>query len=144
MTDEARFVFDTNVLISALLFENGKPGRSLRRALRLGSVLVSLPVLEELAEVLQRKRFDRYVTPEEREGFLQAFVAQARLIEPEESVDSCRDPKDNKFLELAVAGGARYLVTGDDDLLALNPFRDVAIVTANQFLALTAGEEAGE
>ena len=137
MGDEVRYVFDTNVLISALLFAQGKPGRALRHALRQGTVLVSLPVLEELSEVLQRKRFDRYVTPEEREEFLRALVREAQLIVPEEAFQVCRDPKDDMLLDLAVSGRARYLVTGDEDLLVLNPFREVAIVTADQFLAIT-------
>jgi len=48
---------------------------------------------------------------------------------------ACRDPKDNKFLELAVAGEATHIVTGDSDLLVLNPFRDIAVLTPSEFLA---------
>ena len=137
MTAEARFAFDTNVLVSALLFEQGKPARAFRRARRRGRVVVSVPALEELNEVLQRRRLERYLTGDEREEFLRALIAEAALVEPDLVVDACRDPKDNKFLELAVSGSARYLITGDQDLLVLNPFRDVAIVTPHQFLVLT-------
>ena len=140
MSDEARFAFDTNVLISALLFEQGKPARAFRRALQRGRILVSVSTLEELSEVLQRRRFERYLTAEEREEFLRALVAEATLVEPDLVVEACRDPKDNKFLELAVSGSARYLITGDQDLLVLNPFRDVAIVTPHQFLERTEQE----
>ena len=143
MSVEPRFVFDTNVLVSALFFAQGKPARALRRALRRGTVLVSMPVLEELSEVLQRDRFDRFLTLEEREEFLRALIAESTLVEPEVAIRECRDPKDDRFLELAVGGGARYLVTGDQDLLVLNPFRDVVIVTPDQFLALTASETEG-
>ena len=52
-----------------------------------------------------------------------------------ESVGACRDPKDDKFLELAVSGRADYLVTGDLDLLVLDPFRGVRILTPADFLA---------
>ena len=65
--NEVRYVFDTNVMISALLFENGKPAQSLRFALSNGRLLLSLELLEELNEVLGRERFNRYVTREERE-----------------------------------------------------------------------------
>jgi predicted nucleic acid-binding protein len=55
-----------------------------------------------------------------------------------EVVTDCRDPKDNKFLELAVSGRATHIVTGDPDLLTLHPFRGVAIMTAQAFLSATA------
>jgi len=120
-----------------MLFEKGKPSRAFRRALHRGEILASLSTLEELNEVLGRKKFDRYLTPEERHEFLRAFVAKAVLVEPADVVGESRDPKDDRFLAVAVGGHARYLVTGDDDLLVLNPFRDVAIVTPKQFLDLT-------
>jgi predicted nucleic acid-binding protein len=62
MSESVRHVFDTNTLVSAVLFEHSKPGQALRRALRRGRVLLSSPILEELAEVLQREKFERYVT----------------------------------------------------------------------------------
>ncbi len=70
MRSEVRYVFDTNVIISALLFENGKPAQALRYALAKEEVLLSLEMLEELNDVLGRERFNRYVTTEEREEFL--------------------------------------------------------------------------
>lgn len=53
----------------------------------------------------------------------------------------CRDAKDDKFLELAISGGATYLISGDKDLRALNLFRGIAIVTAAEFLAATESKE---
>ncbi|MFO1434068.1 MAG: putative toxin-antitoxin system toxin component, PIN family [Candidatus Competibacteraceae bacterium] len=141
MSSSARCVLDTNILVSAVLFEHSPPGQALRRALKWGEVLVSPSTLEELAEVLQREKFDRYVTAAEREEFLEAFVERATFIEPTEEIRICRDAKDDKFLELAVSGGATYLVSGDDDLRSLNPFREIAIVTAAEFLTATEGEE---
>lgn len=91
--------------------------------------------------LLQREKFDRYVTAAEREEFLEAFVERATFIEPTEKIRICRDAKDDKFLELAVGGGATYLISGDDDLRSLNPFRRIAIVTAVEFLTATEGEE---
>jgi putative PIN family toxin of toxin-antitoxin system len=97
--------------------------------------------LEELAEVLQREKFDRYVTAAEREEFLEAFVERAIFIEPTEEIRICRDAKDDKFLELAVSGRAASLISGDKDLRSLRPFRGIAIVAAAEFLAATSGEE---
>ncbi|HXH08548.1 MAG TPA: putative toxin-antitoxin system toxin component, PIN family [Alphaproteobacteria bacterium] len=141
MSSSARYVFDTNTLVSAVFFEHSAPGQALRRALKQGEVLISPATLEELAEVLQREKFDRYVTAAEREEFLEAFVERATFVEPAEEIRICRDAKDDKFLELAVSGGAAYLISGDNDLRSLNPFRGIAIVTASEFLAATSGEE---
>jgi uncharacterized protein len=59
-----------------------------------------------------------------------------QIIEPKEQINECRDPKDNKYLELAVSGKAEAIVTGDTDLLVLHPFRDIQIVTPQEFLLL--------
>jgi uncharacterized protein len=134
MRNEVRYVFDTNVIISALLFENGKPAQVLRYALANGEVLLSLDLLEELNEVLGRARFNRYLTSEEREEFLEALIERAVLVEITENVQECRDPKDDKVLELALNGEAQFIISGDRDLLVLHPFRDVRVITADEFL----------
>lgn len=137
MKNEVRYVFDTNVLISAVLFENSKPAQALQYALTNGKVLLSLDLLEELNEVLGRERFNRYLTTEEREEFLEALIERAVLVEITENVQECRDPKDDKVLELALNGEAQYIISGDRDLIALNPFRDVRVITADEFLKTT-------
>lgn len=130
MSNRVRYVFDTNVIISALLFENSKPAQAFLN----GEVLLSLDLLEELNEVLGRKKFNKYVTNEEREEFLEALIERAVLIEIVENVQECRDPKDDKVLELALNGEAQYIITGDRDLLILNPFRNVRVITVEDFL----------
>jgi putative PIN family toxin of toxin-antitoxin system len=144
MSESIRCVFDTSTLVRAVLFEHSNPGQALRRALRRGRVLLSSPTLEELAEVLQREKFERYVTAAQREEFLVAFVERVLLVEPTEEIHACRDAKDDKFLELAVSGRAAYIISGDADLLALHPFRDIAIMTATGFLQATQEEASGE
>jgi uncharacterized protein len=129
-----RFVFDTNIIVSALLFESSKPAQAFRYALKLGEMLLSLDVLEELNEVLGREKFDRYITREEREEFLETLVERSRWIEKITNVQVCRDPDDNKILALATSGGAQFIITGDQDLLILNPFQDIQILTAEEFL----------
>ena len=91
----------------------------------------------ELSRVLGRDRFDRYVTREERDEFLESLIRESNLIEITEAVQVCRGPKDDQVLELAVNGNAAYIVTGDADLLVLNPFCGVEIVTPAEFLKLT-------
>lgn len=131
-----RYVFDTNVIISAILFEHSKPAKAFRYALSNGEILLSLDLLEELNEVLGRERFNQYVTSEEREEFLAALLERAVLVEITENVQECRDPKDDKLLELALNGEADYIISGDKDLLVLHPFRHVAIITPDAFLEL--------
>ena len=124
MTTGKRYVVDTNVLISALLFAESKPAYVVFNLLATGTLLTSLPALLELETVFQHKKFDRYVTCEEREAFMTKFALTAQVVDIEERVQACRDPKDDKFLEIAVNGGADVIVSGDPDLLALHPFQE--------------------
>jgi putative PIN family toxin of toxin-antitoxin system len=126
--------FDTNVLISALLFEQSTPAQAFFAALHAGEVLVSADVIVELNDVLGREKFARYVNEEERARFLQSLLREARLVETKEKVRACRDPNYDKFLELAVNGGADCIVSGDKDLLSLDPFRGIPILTPDRFL----------
>ena len=135
MKSKDRFVFDTNVLVSAALLSDSKPAEAFRRGRQIGEILSSVPVAAELNEVLGRDKFDRYITREDRERFLVAFLRAAIVIEITEPIVACRDPKDDKFLELAVSGSATCIVTGDDDLLALHPFRGIPIISVERFLA---------
>lgn len=138
-----RCVFDTNTVVSGLLFEQSKPGRALLRAIKHGEILLSQSTLEELAEVFLRSKFDRYVTASDREEFLEAFVDRATWVEPTEEIRICRDPKDDKFLELAIGGNADFPISGDGDLLSLHPFRSISIMTSAEFLKAsgTQGED---
>ena len=132
-----RIVFDTNVTISALLFTDSVPGRAFIRALEQGTILVSVALVGELSRVLGRGRFDRYVTRDERDEFLESLIRESNLIEITETIQVCRDPKDDQVLELAVNGGASCIVTGDADLLVLNPYRGIEIITPAVFLKST-------
>jgi uncharacterized protein len=134
MSSKSRYVFDTNVIVSSLLFNNGNPSKAFRYALQYGEILLSLELLEELSDVLGREKFDCFLTSEERDEFLESFIERATLVEIIERVQECRDPKDDKILELALNGQAEYIVSGDKDLLVLHPFRNVKIVTAEEFL----------
>lgn len=129
-----RFVFDTNTIVSALLFRNSVPRQAFDRALDSGTILISDALVMELSRVLGRERFDPYVSLEERNEFLVSLVRNSDLIEITESVRACRDPDDDRILELAVNGAAAYIVTGDSDLLVMNPFRGVEILTPARFL----------
>ena len=129
-----KFVVDTNIVVSAVLFPKSVPRQALDYAQNIGIVVVSASTLSELQQVLSRSKFDRYVPFDERESFLQRLTNTTQLIQVTESVEACRDPKDNQYLELAVSSQASAIITGDQDLLVLHPFRDIAIVTPQVFL----------
>lgn len=134
MKTDLRFVFDTNALVSAVLLKPSVARQAFDRALAQGQLLISQATLDELNQVLRRPEFSKYVLEEERIEFITALVREATLIEITETIEECRDPKDNKFLELAISGRAHCIVSGDNDLLALHPFRGVSILTPRQFL----------
>ncbi|MFN6065963.1 MAG: putative toxin-antitoxin system toxin component, PIN family, partial [Pseudanabaena sp.] len=118
-----RYVFDTNVIISSVLFEGSKPDLAIRYALQNGNILFSLELIEELDEVLSRAKFRKYITDEEREEFLDGFIDRGILIKVVDVVKECRDPKDDKILELSLSGKADLIISGDKDLLILDQFR---------------------
>jgi uncharacterized protein len=134
MTMSDCFVLDTNTIISALLLPTSIPRQAFDQAFDLGRVIVSEATVAELADVLQRSRFDKYVREEARLQFLATFTHDTTLIVVTETITDCRDPKDNKFLEVAVSGQATVIITGDRDLLDLHPYRGIAIITPRDFI----------
>jgi putative PIN family toxin of toxin-antitoxin system len=122
------------VIISSLLFEGSNPDLAIRYALQNGNILFSLELIEEIDEVLSRAKFRKYITDEEREEFLDSFIDRGILIEVVDVVKECRDAKDDKILELSLSGKADLIISGDKDLLVLNPFRSIQIQSVDQFL----------
>ena len=137
-TNRLRIVFDTNVLVSAALFPESLPGRALELTGSGADLIISVETLTELDNVLKRSRFQRYIGEIRRLDFLEALQEIATLVEVIHSVTACRDPRDDKFLELALSGIATHIVSGDQDLLALNPFQGIPIITPRSFIDLQA------
>lgn len=104
------------------------------RARQQGAVLISYAILAELSEVLHRKRFRRYIDEEDVRRFLAALTREAEWVEVDVQIAACRDPKDDKFLSLAVSGHATHIVSGDADLLVLHPFQGIQILSPGAFI----------
>jgi uncharacterized protein len=134
MTEQMRWVFDTNTLISRLLTPGGIPARAVDHALSGGILLVSEDTMNELARVLDRPKFDLYANREDRRRFIDLLGGVARIVPIVRRVHVCRDPKDDMFLDVALNGEAKAIITGDGDLLALDPFHGVRIVKPAEFL----------
>jgi uncharacterized protein len=132
--DKSRYVVDTNVLVSAVLFKQSMPARVLNEVSRYHQLLASDATLAELTKVFTREKFDRYLSQEDCLLFLSSLSRDAEIIGIRETITVCRDPKDDKFLELALSGKATALITGDKDLLDLHPFRSLPILAPKDFL----------
>lgn len=132
-----KFVFDTNSLISAALVKRSVNAQALDLALDKGRLVLSADALQEYAEVIFREKFDKYFLQDaERFEAISRIETNALMFFPKTEIKACRDPKDNKFLELAVAAGATAIITGDKDLLVLHPFQNIPIITPADFLKL--------
>jgi len=129
-------VLDANIIVSAFLFKKSKPRQALEIAKNNHLIILSEQIIQELTEVLHRNKFDRYLSLNIRQELLNTLVQSSLIIEPDEIINKCRDSKDNKYLELAVSGNANYIITGDEDLLVLNPFREIKIIKVDDFLLL--------
>ena len=128
-------VFDTNVLVSAAFFATSKPSLAVRWAAENDLILASAATLAELASTMERTKFDRYASLSKRREFVAFVSATAHFVIVRRSVQACRDPNDDKFLDVAVNGGANIVVTGDADLLVLGSFEKTPIVTPAEYLA---------
>ena len=134
MRTDRRLVIDTNLWVSRLLVPGGVAARAVDHGLSWGIPLMSEETLTELSEVLARARFDPYVSREDRQHFLRLLGGLVRLIPINQRIAACRDPKDDKFLDVALNGEAQLVLTGDQDLLALHPFHGIEIVSPADFL----------
>ena len=131
-------VVDASTLVSAALKADSLPERALLRAVNEPNrLLLSQEVEDEYREVLSRKKFDRYVSIEHRQRILDLVVVAADRIEHPAAVRECRDPKDDKYLALALAGRAAVIVSSDiHHLLSMHPWRGIQILSPADYLAL--------
>jgi uncharacterized protein len=128
-----RLVVDTNVFVSAALKDSSWPAHSIRWLSKYDGLLKSTAVEDELFAVLRRLRFADKITPVFLAEVLRIFAAAERVAITER-IALCRDPEDDKFIELAVNGRADLIISGDADLLGLNSVRDIPIVTPAAFV----------
>jgi putative PIN family toxin of toxin-antitoxin system len=134
-----RVVVDTNILVRALIMPHGTVGPVLLR-LRQGDyvLLYAQSLLEELVDVLNRPRIrQKYgLTDQDIETVISFILLRGEAVAPQEQIAACRDPKDDKFLEVAVSGKADVIVSGDEDLLVLHPFAGIPILPPVAFLRM--------
>ena len=135
MTAQKRLVLDTNLLVSGMLFRSSTPRQAIVKAHNEALLLASEATLAELLEVFQRPKFDRAASLKLREALVWEYAQHCKIIAVHSTIQACRHPPDDKFLELAIDGRADKIITGDLDLLTLNPFKNIPIITPTQYLA---------
>lgn len=135
-----RVILDTSTLVSAALRIGSIPHQALLEALATCDVCASAETLSELERVLGRAKFDLYLDRAARSEFVVLIRRHVHLFAvlntDLEAVDPpCRDPRDNQFLALALVAEADVLVSSDEDLLVMHPWRGITIVTPGDFLS---------
>lgn len=134
-----RVVMDTSTLVSAVLRVGSVPYQALSEALSAWDVCASVETLEELERVLGHKKFDRYLDRTARREFVAMIRHNAHLFSVQDAdlraaEPRCRDVKDDKFLALARVAEVEVIVSSDEDLLVLNPWRGIPVVGPGEFL----------
>lgn len=130
--NKIRIAVDTNIWISFLI------GKTLSRLTDLiiddkVQIIFSDEQLDELINVVHRPKFQKYFDPENVQELLSLIYSKVEFVQITDHFLECRDAKDNFLLDLMASGKADYLVTGDEDLLVLNPFHNIQIVDFKSF-----------
>ena len=130
-----KVVIDTSTLLSACIYPDRAPAQAVRWLAQNAIPFASESTFAEAEKVLLRPNFERWRKRDEREIFIAGYRASLSFIEPTENVTDCRDPTDNQFLSLAIAAKAEFILASDPDLLVLNPYQGIAILTVKEVLA---------
>ena len=136
MNFDRPIVIDTGVLVSAAIRPQSVPALALERALLHYKVCMSQATFAELHHVVRRSKFDRYASPETRQAFVEGLLRHLRMLEVTLLVSECSDPKDDKFLALALAltVNAEMIVASDPRLTQMHPWRGIPILPPVAFL----------
>ena len=143
-----RVVLDTGTLVSAALRVGSVAHQALLKALGSCELCASSATLNALEQVLKRDKFDRYLNAQTRLSFVALIRQHTHLFDVQEADElnvqpACRDPKDNKFLALALVCEAGAIISSDKDLLALTPWRSIPVLTPSDFVALNPSHASG-
>ena len=129
-------VVDTNVLISAALTK-GAPFRIVEHLIKNNALIFSKETINDLSSRKTQLKFDKYVSAEDREAYVNNLILSADLVIIDNLIQGCRDRDDDKFLETAVKGDAQFIISGDQDLLTMHRFEGIDIVTVQEFAVHT-------
>jgi len=134
--DRKRLVFDTSALIPVCLYPERETAQAFKNILLEHDVFCSTHCWQELHAVISRPKFDAWQPFAQRLAWVNLFRHAVIFVEPSEPITDCRDPKDNPFLELAVAAKADFLISSDVHLLEMHPYRNIQILNWQAFKTL--------
>jgi len=136
-----RVIADTHVLVSRFILPESISAKAIRLVELDSTLLFSDATMMELADVMARSRFNRYLSRENRERFVLELCSIVEFVPIIQTVRECRDPDDDRILEVALNGRGDVIITGDEDLLLLNPWRGIGIVRPAQYLNQQSDQE---
>jgi uncharacterized protein len=128
-----RIIVDTNTLVSGIIFKGQLIRKVMTTIVDEYQLVFSYDTWDELVEVFQRDKFDQYLSLSLRLKVIAELAERAELVESKTLIADCRDPSDNKFLALAFDGQVDTIISGDQDLKTLHPWRGVQIISADVF-----------
>lgn len=131
-----RVILDTNIIISGILFKGDAIRSLLLFALNEYQLVFSQTTWDELSSVLQRDVFEKNMPLGARLRVLAELASKVEVVQSTSIVTDCRDPKDNKFLSLALDAKVTAIVTGDNDLKVLHPYKGIAIQSLADFMSM--------
>ena len=129
-----KVVVDTNVFISGLLGIG--PSNTILNLWRNKKffIVISTELTDELITTLNRPKISKRIPKEDTETLIELIEERAVLLNPRIRLKVCRDSHDDKLLECALEGEADLIVSGDADLLVLNPFKNINILSPADFM----------
>lgn len=129
-----RAVIDTNIFISGLL--GSQTSRQFIQRIRDKRILpvISPELFNELIQVAGRTKFKEVITPVAVKILSELIKSRSISVNPSKRINVCRHPPDNRILECAISGNAKFIITNDPDLLVLNPYRNITIIPAWEYL----------
>jgi len=128
------FVIDTNILVSAVLKPDSTPGKALTLAKSIGEIVFCAETKAELLDVIARDKFDFYLDKRSRLESVNKFLISPIILKTDKTIQ-CRDEKDVVFLNVAIQTNATCIISGDQDLLIMNPFRGIPILKPSEFVS---------
>lgn len=131
-------VIDNNVLISAVLSSKGTAYQAFAKVIQTCSLVQTIETYQEIKSRIYKPKFDKYISDERRQQFLKVVKDKSQFIQTILKITICRDTDDNKFLELAIDAKAKFLITGDKDLLSLKSIEEYKylIITPREFIEI--------
>ena len=133
-TEYPCIVIDTNVLISAGLLPNSRTAQALAVAVEYFEIAQNAQTWHELETRIARKKLDRYFAPDGRLEHLIQIARSVKRVDPVSSEAVSRDSSDDKFIQLAIDAGARWIISGDADLKDIRHYKGIEILSPLQFL----------